>query len=182
MTFKRAYILFHDHRLPSGSVCGKLLGQFPSEQDARAAMERYRLLPGFDTAPDDFVIVDLKIGHYAWSNGFDPALASDELHEYVRLENGDLPEYVRLSGSQKVMPDRGYLVQHEYEFPEEIDHTRLIGAFATKRDARRAVGSLKKAPGFRDYKRGFYIADFEMGQESWTEGYITVHPDDFSDE
>ena len=61
----------------------------------------------------------------------------------------------------------------------------MIGVYETQSDAEQAVGRLSTQPGFRDYSRiidprqddeesGFYIVEYKIGEDHWTEGYVTV--------
>lgn len=60
----------------------------------------------------------------------------------------------------------------------------MIGVYETHGDAEQAVRRLSKQPGFRDHpgiihpdrddeESGFYINEYEIGEDHWTEGYVT---------
>ena len=61
----------------------------------------------------------------------------------------------------------------------------MIGVYASRRAAEEAVGRVATQPGFRDQPKvidprrdeeesGFYIDEYKIGQDHWTEGYVCV--------
>jgi hypothetical protein len=66
-----------------------------------------------------------------------------------------------------------YIVSHEYERPSGEDEYKIIGVYRTKHDARLAVRRKRSKEGFRDYPRGFAIAQVEIGRDLWSEGFFT---------
>ena len=72
-----------------------------------------------------------------------------------------------------------YLLYHQFEFrnnkQEDLEErAKLIGVYSSKERAEQAIERLKKKPGFRDYPDGFLIDCYELDQDNWTEGFITV--------
>lgn len=53
------------------------------------------------------------------------------------------------------------------------DHTdfKLIGVFASEKDAQNAIEQLKDKPGFKDYPNGFHIDAYPLGQINWSSGF-----------
>jgi hypothetical protein len=70
-----------------------------------------------------------------------------------------------------------YLLEHAYErTPDSEAQIKTIGIYATRVDAEAAIGRLSKQPGFRDFPDHFVIDPYELGQDSWQEGFFTdVH-------
>jgi len=66
-----------------------------------------------------------------------------------------------------------FVVQHSYEL-EDQEETKLIGAYASCADAEAAVARLREQPGFRDHPQGFHIDSYELGQDHWQEGFVTL--------
>ena len=66
-----------------------------------------------------------------------------------------------------------YLLHHEYERAGR-DEVKLLGAYATREDAEGAILRLKDQPGFRDWPEGFSIGRYRLGEDHWTEGFVTV--------
>lgn len=66
-----------------------------------------------------------------------------------------------------------YVLQHEHDLDGSSD-VKLIGVYKTKHDAVEARQRLRKAPGFRDQPDGFSIDAYELGQDHWTEGFVSV--------
>jgi hypothetical protein len=54
------------------------------------------------------------------------------------------------------------------------DDEKLIGVYATDADAVAAKERLKRKPGFVNTPEGFQIAEYELNQDHWTEGYVVV--------
>jgi len=64
-----------------------------------------------------------------------------------------------------------YVLHHEYEWCGR-DESKLIGLYATKRDAEEAAALLKHQPGFCDWPDGFTIDKYHLNQTHWTEGFF----------
>jgi hypothetical protein len=67
-----------------------------------------------------------------------------------------------------------YLLWHTHEFENGDDDAKLIGIYASQADADEARTRVAGKPGFRDHPEGFEISPYEVGQDHWTEGYVTV--------
>jgi len=78
-----------------------------------------------------------------------------------------------------------FVVQHLHVHAGGEECVKMIGVYANRSDAEQAVGRLSTQPGFRDYRRvidplrdddecGFYIDEYKIGEDHWTEGYVTV--------
>ena len=60
-------------------------------------------------------------------------------------------------------------------FPDEDelqDDQLLIGVYESRSAAKIAIERLRTKPGFVDYPQGFQIHSRELGQDSWTEGFV----------
>jgi hypothetical protein len=66
-----------------------------------------------------------------------------------------------------------FVVQHSYEDGEH-EETKFIGVYASVADAEAAVARLRDLPGFRHYRDAFTINAYEVGQDHWTEGFISL--------
>jgi len=65
------YELAHVYETESGEDEEKGLGSYSSRENALAAIERYKKLPGFCRLPDAFVIRETTLDHdAAWTDGF----------------------------------------------------------------------------------------------------------------
>jgi hypothetical protein len=78
-----------------------------------------------------------------------------------------------------------FLVQHLHVHADGDECVKIIGVYESRRAAEQAVGRLATQPGFRDYPKiidplrddeeiGFYIDEYEVGEDHWSEGYVTV--------
>jgi len=70
-----------------------------------------------------------------------------------------------------------FVVQHSYEVePCGHDETKFIGVYSTRDLAEAAVKRLSEQPGFRDKPDCFFIEEYAVDQDHWTEGYATWAP------
>ena len=65
------YIVWHSHRLTDQDSDDKLIGVYPSREDADAAVSRASKLPGFRESADGFVISQYVVGRDHWTEGFE---------------------------------------------------------------------------------------------------------------
>lgn len=156
-----AYVLLHEHLMYEERTDTKLIGIYPSRSTAMQAVGRATTLPGFAESPEGFNIHELPVGVAAWSEGFDGNGSGESTSRNVIDASG------QLGGSV-------FIVHHEYEFPEEVDHVRMIGVFHSETDASRTVDFLRNKPGFRDHQDGFSIGFYKLGEDHWKEGFVTV--------
>jgi homoserine kinase type II len=67
------YILTHVFDLPDDQEDVKLIGVYSTEEDAKDAVERAKLRPGFAAFPEGFNIDSYELDRDHWVEGFDPA-------------------------------------------------------------------------------------------------------------
>ena len=65
-----------------------------------------------------------------------------------------------------------YLVQHHSK--NNSAATKIVGVFATEKQAQLAVEQLKTKVGFRDYPDGFSIEKYPLGQIQWQSGFTDI--------
>jgi hypothetical protein len=70
--------------------------------------------------------------------------------------------------------DTVYLLWFVQERDEAKDTELLIGVYAAETDAIAAIDRLRNKPGSVDFPHGFQIHRGEIGQDSWTEGFVVV--------
>jgi len=66
-----------------------------------------------------------------------------------------------------------FMLWHIHEIPDGEDDAKLIGVYATAEDAEAAKLRVQAKPGFRDLPEGFLVSPYTVGQDHWTEGYIS---------
>lgn len=74
-----------------------------------------------------------------------------------------------------------YLLWHQFEFrnskEEELEErAKLIGVYTSEQMANQAIDRMACKPGFRDYQKGFLIDRYELNQDNWQDGFITLQP------
>jgi hypothetical protein len=66
-----------------------------------------------------------------------------------------------------------YALWHIHKMPNGDDNEKLIGVYASNMDARAAQARISDKPGFIDCPEGFHIVEYNIGKDSWEEGYLT---------
>ena len=67
-----------------------------------------------------------------------------------------------------------YVLQHLHELDDGSSDVKLIGIYGTEQDAIAARKRLSAAPGFKESPECFAIDPYEVGQDHWVEGYVSV--------
>lgn len=67
-----------------------------------------------------------------------------------------------------------FILWHVHEIPDGEEDEKLIGVYASAEDAEAARLRVMPQPGFRDAPEGFLIDRYTVGEDQWTDGYITV--------
>ena len=78
-----------------------------------------------------------------------------------------------------------YLLEHLHILPDESEDIKTIGVYRSKEEAIAAIERLKNQPGFlefsklidpsiEDYGDGFYLQEYELGKDQWTDGFVTA--------
>jgi len=70
------------------------------------------------------------------------------------------------------MSNKVHLLWFHTEDDTDEDDALLIGVYDSETAAQLAIERLKNKPGFVDYPQGFRIYSRELGQDSWTEGFV----------
>lgn len=69
---------------------------------------------------------------------------------------------------------RVYVLQHVHKLEVDNEDVKLIGVYSTEDQAITAIERMISLPGFRKAPDGFHIDGYELDQDHWTEGYVTV--------
>jgi hypothetical protein len=64
------YVVQHAYEHSNGAEEVKFISVYESQEQAHAAVERTRRLPGFSDIPDSFSIDRYQIGKDHWTDGF----------------------------------------------------------------------------------------------------------------
>ena len=70
--------------------------------------------------------------------------------------------------------DAVYILWHSHPTGENENDEKLIGVYASEDDAIAAKGRMSTKSGFVDCPDGFEIDKYAVGEDHWTEGYVTV--------
>jgi hypothetical protein len=77
------------------------------------------------------------------------------------------------------------LLQHSHTLPSGEKDVKIIGLYESRTAAIAAVGRLVQNNGFREHPEivnplvdditdGFFIDEYEINKDHWTEGYVTT--------
>ena len=66
-----------------------------------------------------------------------------------------------------------FVVQHVHKLDDEED-VKLIGVYRSAESVKAAAARLSLQSGFKDSPNGFSVDPYELDQDNWTEGFITV--------
>lgn len=66
-----------------------------------------------------------------------------------------------------------FLLQHVRELDGDED-VKIIGIYSSKMKAEQIIKEYIKLPGFKDYPDSFCIDEYEIDQNNWGKGFITV--------
>ena len=78
-----------------------------------------------------------------------------------------------------------FTLQHLHILPSGQEDVKFVGAYRSWEAAHAATERLKDQPGFRDHPRivdpltdedeeGFYLDEYELDKDQWSEGFATV--------
>ncbi|WP_084464553.1 DUF7336 domain-containing protein [Microtetraspora fusca] len=59
-------------------------------------------------------------------------------------------------------------------FEEEGDDIKLLGVYSTEERAERRMSTARGLPGFREEPNCFSIAEYELDEDQWKSGFVTV--------
>lgn len=74
-----------------------------------------------------------------------------------------------------------YIVTHTHELPDGQEDIKFIGVYDSSESAEKAVERASLRAGFLESKEGFYIGEYQLGKDHWTEGFFTYLPEEDSD-
>jgi hypothetical protein len=66
-----------------------------------------------------------------------------------------------------------FVLQHSYDIGDR-EEVKMIGVYASAADAEAAVSRLRGLPGFKYHPDGFHIDAYQLGEDHWQEGFITL--------
>jgi len=84
--------------------------------------------------------------------------------------------------------DSVFVVQHSHTLPGGVEDVKIIGVYRTVEAAHAAADRIRGQPGFSkhpnvidpgvtDEADGFYIDEYQLDQDHWTEGFVTLAGD-----
>jgi hypothetical protein len=73
---------------------------------------------------------------------------------------------------------RVFVVQHLHVIHDDQEDVKFIGVYSSRDTAEEAVQRLRAKPGFCDAPEGFSIDPYNLNEDNWTDGYVTIHHSD----
>jgi len=70
------------------------------------------------------------------------------------------------------MSQKVYLLWFVMEENDGDDNGLLIGVYESEVSAQEVIERLRSKPGFADYPQGFQVHVRQLGQDSWTDGFV----------
>ncbi len=81
--------------------------------------------------------------------------------------------------------NRVFVLQHLHLLNGDEENVKMLGVYSSSELALAAVERFRELPGFRELPQmadadapgvaeGFYLSEFQIDQDSWSEGYVTV--------
>ena len=70
-----------------------------------------------------------------------------------------------------------FVLWHVHEMESGEENSKLIGVYSTQQLAEVARERSCKLPGFCDLPDAFVIDGYDLDTDHWTEGYVTVYPE-----
>ncbi|MEL1136604.1 hypothetical protein AAC978_15640 [Desulfitobacterium sp. THU1] len=67
-----------------------------------------------------------------------------------------------------------FLLQHCYEV-NNIEEIKIIGIYSSRSKAELVVEKYKGLLGFRNYPNSFFIDEYRLDEDNWTEGFIGIN-------
>ena len=79
-----------------------------------------------------------------------------------------------VSNSEKLQVARSVFVLWHVHTVNGEDDSKLIGVYESRERAEAAIKRLVQRPGFSVTPQGFYVDEYELDADNWSEGYVTV--------
>ncbi len=81
--------------------------------------------------------------------------------------------------------NRVFVIQHLHLINGDEEDVKLLGVYSSRNEAVAAIERFRQLPGFKDIPsmvnpslpgpaEGFCIDEFELNQDNWSDGYVTV--------
>jgi hypothetical protein len=67
-----------------------------------------------------------------------------------------------------------HLLQHIHHIDVDLDNIKLIGIYSSQEKAQGAVQRCSLMPGFKDTPEGFEIVEYELDEDRWDDGYVSL--------
>jgi hypothetical protein len=67
-----------------------------------------------------------------------------------------------------------FVLQHVHVFDDDTEDVKFIGVYSSRESAQAAIVRLSNASGFSEAKTGFHIDEYQLDQDHWVEGYVTL--------
>lgn len=68
---------------------------------------------------------------------------------------------------------RVFILHHVHDL-DGVEDVKLIGVYSSEASAEAARVRLSKQPGFVDHPVGFHLDPYELDEDHWTDGFLTV--------
>lgn len=67
-----------------------------------------------------------------------------------------------------------FVLQHVHEMEDGAEDVKFIGVYSSSQKASEAIARLSNVPGFSEAPNGFHIDEYQLNEDQWVEGYVTL--------
>ncbi len=67
-----------------------------------------------------------------------------------------------------------FVLHHVHTISGSNEEVKLIGVYSSTETANAAITRLRSAPGFQNTPEGFEITPYELDEDNWAEGFVTM--------
>jgi len=67
-----------------------------------------------------------------------------------------------------------FVLQHVAREGQDDEDVKFVGVYSSRTAAESAVSRLLVRPGFSGFPDGFRIEEYELDEDHWTEGFVSV--------
>ncbi len=66
-----------------------------------------------------------------------------------------------------------FILQHVHP-EDDIEDVKTLGVYSSQENAERARKRYLRLPGFRDWPAGFCVGRYDIDQDEWTDGFVSM--------
>jgi hypothetical protein len=167
MSKKNVWSVYHEFEDSTFCEHFKVIGFFPTREEARTVVRRLKMKPGFLDQQKGFFIGRPTLDGGSWEEGFHTMMGDTAMPE-PEIPLGQLTVLDFAIGQSH---DGLWHVLHSYVDQWNCTETKTIGLYSDLVLAKSAVKDRLKQPGFRSRPTGFEINPVTLGRVAYENGF-----------